>query len=561
MKVGLFVISLTSVVFAGKVDEVWNKTFDGSIEDEAYSVAIDQQGNVYLAGYSMNSTKDFTTVKYSDAGILQWNATYDSGYDDVGRGVAVNEGFTSYVYVTGYSHNGSNDDFLTIKYDLAGDTVWTRRYDTGADDIANAVVVDDDEYVYVAGYCYSASSASILIIKYDQGGDALWVRTYSASEYEVACGLELDSNYLYIAGYTNDGSGSDNDFRVLKYDKDGSLQWTRTYDTGDEEEGYRVTADDEGSVYITGRSYVAGMGDYLTIKYTKTGDTEWTKLYDGGGDDGGHGIGPRGNFIYVTGFSDNGGNKDFLMTKYNKNGNPVWIQSYDSGDDDIPYDLAVENDYIYVAGVYDNGTNTDFRIIKYREKEITLLEPNGEEDFFIGSICTITWESDGPIDLVVIEYSNEFTEGLDTIAIASNTGSYDWTVSGPTGYYTRVFVSDADNYSEVRDSSDAYFAIEESAVEERPPYSSGVLGLQVSIENTGAISIRYELSSPTNSSLKVYNCDGSLAHDLTPLVRKNKGEIFWDGRDAKNNKLPAGVYFIRLTNAGDVAHAKILLTE
>jgi uncharacterized delta-60 repeat protein len=561
MKAGLFVVCLVGVLFAGKVEEEWNKTFNISNEDEAYGSAVDRQGNVYVAGYTADGTYDFRTMKYSHAGVPQWGDTgivFDGGYDDIGRDVAVRHGYSNYIYVTGYSNNGTDDDFLTIKYTASGDTDWTRSYDNGMDDRANAIVVDDDGYAYVAGTCYDNDSAFILIIKYNQSGDTIWTETYKSSGYDVAQDINLNSAYFYIAGYTY--NGADNDFRVMKYDKDGSLQWTRTYDSGKNDEGYGVAADIEGSVYITGRSYEGQEGVFFIVKYTETGDTVWTKVCDNGGDDGGYGAAVNGEYLYVTGYCESSGNKNFMLAKYTPEGDTVWTKFYDSGDDDIAYDVLADDGFLYVVGVYDNGTNTDFRTIKYTEKEIDLVAPNGGEQLVVGSSYQIEWDFTGQIDTVVIELVNESTTGhLDTIAVVMNTNIYNWDVSDLTGYLSRIFVSDASNYSTVRDSSESYFTISETAVTEGAGYPSRVPSLYAHIRSPGLMHIRYAVATTVHTCLKVYAPDGRMARDLTALINGASGQFLWDCCDGKAVKLPAGVYFLRLSGGDDAAVVKTIL--
>jgi len=95
--------------------EVWNKTYDSGYGDGSYGIAVDGSGNVYITGYSYNGTNDdYRTIKYDTNGNIIWNKTYNSGYGDGSYGIAVDA--SGNVYVTSYSYNGTNSDFRTIKY-------------------------------------------------------------------------------------------------------------------------------------------------------------------------------------------------------------------------------------------------------------------------------------------------------------------------------------------------------------------------------------------------------------------------------------------------------------
>jgi len=89
---------------------IWNKTYDSGAKDEANGVAVDDKF-VYVTG-----CWDFRTICYDKDGNLIWNKTYDyPSYSDCANGVAVDE--QGYLYVTGFSCILLYWNFRTIKYD------------------------------------------------------------------------------------------------------------------------------------------------------------------------------------------------------------------------------------------------------------------------------------------------------------------------------------------------------------------------------------------------------------------------------------------------------------
>ena len=65
---------------------------------------------------------------------LQWASAFNAGGNDQGNDIAVDG--NGNVYVAGTS-DGSNfaSDYLTIKYNSNGDTLWTRRFNGHANGI------------------------------------------------------------------------------------------------------------------------------------------------------------------------------------------------------------------------------------------------------------------------------------------------------------------------------------------------------------------------------------------------------------------------------------------
>ncbi|MBF8276033.1 MAG: hypothetical protein HW390_1106 [Candidatus Brocadiaceae bacterium] len=99
----------------------WVARYDGpaSRRDEAYDLAVDASGNVYVTGHANVSVfiSDYVTIKYRTNGSRQWIARYNGPVngDDRAFGIALDASCN--VYVTGHS-NGFNDtwDYATIKY-------------------------------------------------------------------------------------------------------------------------------------------------------------------------------------------------------------------------------------------------------------------------------------------------------------------------------------------------------------------------------------------------------------------------------------------------------------
>jgi hypothetical protein len=103
----------------------WNSS--GTANDEGQCVAIDHRGNVFLCGKSTHLSRsdwDFQVLKYNASGTLLWAAHYDGAAngDDIATSIAVD--WEGNCYVAGVSDGGSDNDFTVIKYDPDGFTVW-----------------------------------------------------------------------------------------------------------------------------------------------------------------------------------------------------------------------------------------------------------------------------------------------------------------------------------------------------------------------------------------------------------------------------------------------------
>lgn len=142
--------------------------------DDGYALVCDSSGNVYVAGRSWAPTTkyDYVTIKYTAAGDQVWAVRYDGGMDAEDEAWAVALDAQGNVYVTGASKGQDTDyDFATIKYTPEGGQLWVKRYDGpgSGKDAAWGIAVDDSGNVYVAGTSWGDGSAEDYVtIKYTQ---------------------------------------------------------------------------------------------------------------------------------------------------------------------------------------------------------------------------------------------------------------------------------------------------------------------------------------------------------------------------------------------------------
>jgi hypothetical protein len=292
------------------------------------AIALDGSGNVYVTGYSYGSGKilNYATIKYYLNGDTAWVRRYSGPGDslDIARAIAVDG--SGNVYVTGYSYDSTTDyDYATIKYYPNGDTAWLKRYNGpgNAGDGAIAMAMDDSGNIYVTGNSYGSGVSDYATIKYYPNGDTAWVRRYDVSEDAHAAAIAVDgSGNVYVTGFSYT-SGTSDDYVTIKYYPHGDTAWVRRYDGPGNfaDNAHAIALDDFGNIYVTGYSYGSGtVCDYATIKYYPNGDTAWVRRYNGPGngydDARAIALDDSGN-IYLTGFSYGSGTVyDYATIKY-----------------------------------------------------------------------------------------------------------------------------------------------------------------------------------------------------------------------------------------------------
>lgn len=182
----------------------WAATFDGpgdeygASRDEVAALAVDSAGDVYVTGTSTasESKQDYLTIKYDKDGAVLWTARYNGPQHSYDKATTLALDDDSNVYVTGYSYYSERDaDFITIKYNTEGQEEWLARYHGQADsrDYAKYIALDAANNIFVLGRSqsgnYSANpyGASVYTtIKYSQSAPVIIQESKPASPVTYA---------------------------------------------------------------------------------------------------------------------------------------------------------------------------------------------------------------------------------------------------------------------------------------------------------------------------------------------------------------------------------------
>ena len=443
----------------------WVARYSGfaNVPNAATAIAVDNAGNVYVTGSSpgINADFDFNTIKYNSAGAEQWVTKYNGhgNGEDYAVSLAIDE--AGNVYVAGNSSGiGSGSDFATVKYNSAGVEQWAARYNgTGntSDDL-NALAVDNTGNVYVCGTVNygNFTDADYVTIKYNSAGSLQWVATYDGpgNSFDGARAISLDNaGNVYVTGLSS-GLGGTSQYATIKYNSVGVEQWTARYN-GPVSGTNRATSmfvDEASNVYVTGASYGGGANgedgyDYATVKYNSSGAQQWAARYDGPG----HGydgatnitVDAEGN-VYVTGESKgvissyNFMYHDYATIKYDSLGVQLWEARYNgpANSYDSPTGIALDAaGNVLVTGISSSSGAYhypgDYATIKYYQGYyLVVSSPSAGDVWVSGETKTIRWTGGQPGQLLSLDYSTDNGQTFLDIAFAvpSDSGYFVWDV-------------------------------------------------------------------------------------------------------------------------------------
>ena len=167
----------------------WTKHFSQPGNVESRSIAVGNDGSIYIAGSAT-------------LGMHETTKTTNSGYDA----------------------------FL-VKYDSDGNRDWVKLYETtGSSSIARGVATSPDGSIYVAGT--QGNSYQGFLRKYNSRGDVVWSKAVSNNQATCRALATDNSGNIYITG-KQDGdlhgevNNGGSDVYISKYNSSGERAWTK----------------------------------------------------------------------------------------------------------------------------------------------------------------------------------------------------------------------------------------------------------------------------------------------------------------------------------------------
>ena len=436
----------------------------GTGDDRGYSIATQSDGKIVLVGYSYNgSNMDFSLVRYNINGSL--DNTFDSDGmvttsvgtgDDIAYSIAIQS--DGKIILAGYSYNGSNMDFSLVRYNINGSLDNTFDSDgmvitpvgTG-NDIAYSIAIQSDGKIILAGYSYNGSSNDFALVRYNINGSLDntfdfdgFVITSIGSNNDIIRSLVIQSDGKIVAAGIADISGDK--FALVRYNTNGSLD--NTFDT----DGIVITPvgtpvgcgvrnlaiQSDGKVLAGGYSYNGWNNDFALVRYNTNGSLDSTFDTDGivtidinGDSDVARSVSIQINGkIVVAGSSRTSGYNDFALVRFHTNGSldntfdtdGIVITPFGSYDD-LVFSMAIQSDgKILAAGYSNDGWSNDFALVRYNAVSIT-NQPTNQSVYVSSNAQFITSASDS---LASIQWQTDLGIGFQTL---NNAGQYSGTTN------------------------------------------------------------------------------------------------------------------------------------
>ncbi len=243
----------------------WGTYYGGTDNDVGFSTGTDQNGNVYISGYTQSA----------NAGVISSAGSHQSNY------------------------SGNSDAFLA-KFSNSGTRLWGTYYGGTSGETGMSCSSDALGNIYMGGFTSSGGGTIIatssahqsnfggntdaFLVKFNNNGIRLWGTYYGGIDFDrgwicatdvlgntVLAGGTLSSAGIVIATPQSHQSiygGGTRDAFMVKFDNAGTRQWGTYYGGTNFDEAYACAEDGTGNIYLAGTgtstNNIASTGAYQT---------------------------------------------------------------------------------------------------------------------------------------------------------------------------------------------------------------------------------------------------------------------------------------------------------
>jgi len=260
----------------------WQRAFGGvGAGDEAIAVA-ESDGDIIVVGHTYSfgaGSSDVLVVKLDENGNILWQRAYGgSGFDEA-WGVAVAD--NGDIIVVGYSESFGSGiyDVWVLRLDGSGNIIWQKAYGEAGADFAHDVAVADNGDIVVVGQ----TSGSLLVLRLDGQGNVKWQKAYSGASDDLAYGVVIaDNGDIIVAGRSNSFGNSSDYIWVLRLDENGNIVWQKAYGGTSDDLAYGVALAGNGDIIVAGEteSFGVRMGtsDFIVLRLDEDGNLPVSEL-------------------------------------------------------------------------------------------------------------------------------------------------------------------------------------------------------------------------------------------------------------------------------------------
>ncbi len=313
---------------------LWGKTYGGSENEVAISVAQASDGSFLLFGETQSNSGDvsgnhggfdYWLVKTDSMGTLLWQCCLGSSMNNLAEDMDIDE--VGNIFVMGASlgiggdvtQNNGFYDYWFVKLNPNGEIIWDKNLGGTYTDNGLCITSTVDGGIIVGGIiddidgditCNTElGNATAWVIKLDSLNNIQWQQCYGGTYTESVVEIKNTSDGGYILlGLTNSNDGDVSGYHgypgqasvfdnwVIKIDSAGEIEWQRCLGGTKNEFPCFIKITPEGNFLVGGFTYsndgdvsgnhsYSGGIDHWVVKLNPSGEIIWQQCFGGIADD------------------------------------------------------------------------------------------------------------------------------------------------------------------------------------------------------------------------------------------------------------------------------------
>lgn len=284
------------------VDGKVTTAFGTSTNDRAFSIAIQNDGKILVAGYNtdiISTQRDFAITRYNINGSIDTAFSNDgkvslsiaSGGDECRSVMIQNDGK---IVVVGFSFDFTTRVFAAVRFNTNGsldnsfdnDGIVTTSIGSN-DDAGYAAALQSDGKIVVTGYTYAVAKYDFALVRYNTDGSLdntfdtdgkVTTSIGTAEDVPFALTIQNDGKIL-AAGHSQNAY---NNFALVRYNTDGSLDNSFDSDgkvtTGigssiSDDIVQSIALQSDGKIVVAGQTSDGTIYDFALARYFNNGTT------------------------------------------------------------------------------------------------------------------------------------------------------------------------------------------------------------------------------------------------------------------------------------------------
>lgn len=240
-----------------------------------------------------------------------------------------------------------------------------------------------------------------------------WEKVFGGKLFDKATDIaRMPNGDILVLGYTESFGAGDTDFYVVKTNKNGEKEWTKTFGSEGSEISRKIILTADNEALLIGGRYTKKIreSDIFIVKIDKNGQLIWEKSYEKQPYNSAEAaVGTPDGGILITGRIRSGrevlGN-DLYILRLDKNGDKLWEKAHQLRDNQYGTAISLTSDGgALVAGSIKPKDLGEGRAKDYADILILKIDSNGNK----------VWEK---------IYGEKRTEYVRDIAITKDDGAY-----------------------------------------------------------------------------------------------------------------------------------------